>query len=103
MAEKIGRNDPCPCGSGQKYKKCCGGGLVGQMVERFQQRMQPEWRPDEATRQRMLEALRANQADPAYIYAFEKTGVLVFQETMHLIEPSDLEAWQNAYEEYQSI
>jgi hypothetical protein len=23
---KIGRNDPCPCGSGQKYKKCCGKG-----------------------------------------------------------------------------
>jgi SEC-C motif len=22
---KIGRNDPCPCGSGRKYKKCCGG------------------------------------------------------------------------------
>jgi uncharacterized protein YecA (UPF0149 family) len=22
--EKIGRNDPCPCGSGQKYKRCCG-------------------------------------------------------------------------------
>jgi tetratricopeptide (TPR) repeat protein len=21
---KIGRNDPCPCGSGQKYKRCCG-------------------------------------------------------------------------------
>lgn len=21
---KIGRNDPCPCGSGKKYKKCCG-------------------------------------------------------------------------------
>ncbi|HDP54206.1 MAG TPA: prepilin peptidase, partial [Bacteroidetes bacterium] len=20
----IGRNDPCPCGSGKKYKKCCG-------------------------------------------------------------------------------
>ena len=25
-AEKIGRNDPCPCGSGKKYKKCCGSG-----------------------------------------------------------------------------
>ena len=24
-APKIGRNDPCPCGSGKKYKKCCGG------------------------------------------------------------------------------
>jgi preprotein translocase subunit SecA len=24
QSEKIGRNDPCPCGSGKKYKKCCG-------------------------------------------------------------------------------
>ena len=23
-SEKVGRNDPCPCGSGLKYKKCCG-------------------------------------------------------------------------------
>ena len=22
---KVGRNDPCPCGSGKKFKKCCGG------------------------------------------------------------------------------
>ncbi len=22
-SEKIGRNEPCPCGSGKKYKKCC--------------------------------------------------------------------------------
>jgi preprotein translocase subunit SecA len=26
-AEKVGRNDPCPCGSGKKYKKCCGKGI----------------------------------------------------------------------------
>jgi len=24
--EKVGRNEPCPCGSGKKYKKCCGAG-----------------------------------------------------------------------------
>ncbi len=24
---KVGRNDPCPCGSGKKYKKCCGANL----------------------------------------------------------------------------
>jgi preprotein translocase subunit SecA len=24
--KKVGRNDPCPCGSGKKYKKCCGKG-----------------------------------------------------------------------------
>ena len=23
MMSKLGRNDPCPCGSGQKYKRCC--------------------------------------------------------------------------------
>ena len=23
MSKKIGRNDPCPCGSGKKYKRCC--------------------------------------------------------------------------------
>lgn len=23
VGEKVGRNDPCPCGSGKKYKKCC--------------------------------------------------------------------------------
>lgn len=25
MSQKTGRNEPCPCGSGKKYKKCCGG------------------------------------------------------------------------------
>jgi uncharacterized protein len=23
MDSKVGRNDPCPCGSGKKYKQCC--------------------------------------------------------------------------------
>ncbi len=26
IKNKVGRNDPCPCGSGKKYKKCCGAG-----------------------------------------------------------------------------
>ena len=29
VEEKIGRNDPCPCGSGKKYKKCHGAVGVG--------------------------------------------------------------------------
>jgi len=27
-AGAVGRNDPCPCGSGKKYKKCCMGNLA---------------------------------------------------------------------------
>lgn len=106
MSDKIGRNDPCPCNSGQKYKKCCATkeeaeqALVSKVTDRFQQHMAREHRPDEATRLQMIEAMRANGADPAYIHAFEQTGLLVFQETMHLIEPDDLEQWQVAYEDY---
>ena len=25
---KVGRNEPCPCGSGKKYKKCCSGATI---------------------------------------------------------------------------
>ncbi len=25
---KVGRNDPCPCGSGKKFKKCCGAAVI---------------------------------------------------------------------------
>jgi len=28
IAPKIGRNDPCPCGSGRKFKQCCGGATL---------------------------------------------------------------------------
>ena len=24
VSQKVGRNEPCPCGSGKKYKQCCG-------------------------------------------------------------------------------
>ena len=27
LTQKVGRNDPCPCGSGKKFKKCCGANL----------------------------------------------------------------------------
>jgi uncharacterized protein YecA (UPF0149 family) len=28
-ARQPGRNEPCPCGSGKKYKRCCGGARAG--------------------------------------------------------------------------
>lgn len=105
MPAKIGRNDPCPCGSGLKSKRCCAGKqaeaeLVSQVVDRFHQRMGQDHRPDEASRRLMVEAMRNNDADPAYIYAFEQTGLLVFQETMHLVPEEDMASWSAAYEEY---
>ena len=30
VAQKVGRNDDCPCGSGKKFKKCCGASDKGE-------------------------------------------------------------------------
>lgn len=57
-------------------------------------------RHEAEVRQKMIEAMRENNADPAYIYAFEKTGLLVFQETKDQFTPEQLEEWADAYEEY---
>ncbi len=35
MNKKIGRNDPCPCGSGKKYKFCCGANTYGGTIIAF--------------------------------------------------------------------
>ncbi len=58
-------------------------------------------RHEAEVRQQMIDAMRENNADPAYIYAFEKTGLLVFQETMDQLTPEQLNEWADAYEEYQ--
>jgi SEC-C motif len=51
MTKKIGRNEPCPCGSGKKYKKCHGS-FAAQAVEASQPR------PDIA---KLLEQVRAQE------------------------------------------
>jgi hypothetical protein len=33
MSEKVGRNDPCPCGSGKKFKKCHGGSAPSPTID----------------------------------------------------------------------
>lgn len=40
---KIGRNDPCPCGSGKKYKKCCGNKKVVDLSETIVQEELDQW------------------------------------------------------------
>lgn len=66
--------------------------------EKFQQQLVKH---EQETRDKMIQAMRENNADPAYIYAYERTGLLVFQETMDLLEPTQLEEWARAYEEFE--
>ena len=49
----------------------------------------------------MVEDMKAAGMDPAFIYAFEKTGLLVSEQNQHLISDEDLAEWDAAIEEYE--
>jgi hypothetical protein len=64
MSRKIGRNDPCPCGSGRKYKKCClRTGRIPRDMNEF------TWTPEQMTVNR-LSLMRCGewlQDNPAFL------------------------------------
>ena len=68
---KVGRNDPCPCGSGQKYKKCC----LGKGV--------PETKDPGAMYAQRYKIQLKNDVD---IKGIRKAGQLVL-DTLDLVEP----------------
>jgi hypothetical protein len=49
----------------------------------------------------MVEDMKAAGLDPAYIYAFEQTGLLVTEQNQHLIPENDLAEWDAAVEEHE--
>ena len=49
----------------------------------------------------LVEDMRAAGLDPAFIYAFEMTGLLVTEQNQHLIPENDLAEWDAAIEEYE--
>ena len=58
--------------------------------------------PLEHVEHEMVQAMKAAGLDPAYIYAFEKTGLLVTEQNQHLIPEQDLDAWEAAVREYEA-
>jgi hypothetical protein len=59
--------------------------------------------PLEHAKHFMVEAMKKAGLDPALIYAFEKTGMLVTEENQHLIPESDLDEWEAAIDECESL
>jgi hypothetical protein len=56
--------------------------------------------PLEQIEHRLAEAMRQAGLNPAYLHAFEKTGLIVTEENEHLIPQKDLEEWYAAVAEY---
>ncbi len=82
---KIGRNDPCPCGSGKKYKACCMAGEKAEQVERV------AW---ERAVQDMHRALIGFAREPAYIKDLAAALGLFWQDrytadTIHLMSADE--------------
>jgi hypothetical protein len=50
----------------------------------------------------MVEAMKKVGLDPAMIYAFEKTGLLVTEQNQHLLSEKDLAEWAAAIDEYEA-
>lgn len=129
----IGRNEPCPCGSGKKYKQCClkksfdwvqddegtirrsipitedfHDELLGQ-IDSVRDQLGREPSPDdplfpginfERTEHEIALAMQASGIDPAIIYAFTETGLLVSEENQHLLTDQQLDQWEDAIDRY---
>jgi hypothetical protein len=58
--------------------------------------------PQEHVEHEMVQGMKAAGLDPAYVYAFEKTGLLVSEQNRHLIPERDLDEWEAAVREYEA-
>ncbi len=79
MSDKIGRNDPCPCGSGSKYKKCC-----MKKDKESEHKQQQEMMPDDdrkihtstfATKQEIIDSIRNDGFIPVVVNEGKRNGI----------------------------
>jgi hypothetical protein len=55
------------------------------------------------TKAALIKAMEAAGMDSAFVYAFEKTGLIVSEENHHLLSERDLAEWEAAVEEYRNL
>ena len=51
----------------------------------------------------MVQAMKQAGLNPAIVYAFEKTGLLVTEENQDMLSDSDLAEWEAAIREYEAL
>jgi len=109
--KKVGRNDPCPCGSGRKYKKCC---LNGNRPTLRRERVPP--RPKSAQgshpfipvnepqfeQKATVDAMRNAGVREEVIYAFLRTGRFISPEARAVYDEQTLAEWDAAIEEWKN-
>jgi len=123
----VGRNDPCPCKSKKKFKNCClpkqrphapneeerNRAFMGLRLAEFRKRFNREPGPNdqiffrvpaiEELVKKLLASMKKAQVDPAFIYAFGKTGLIVVSENMDSLTGAEIQLWQEAIDEYRAL
>jgi len=119
-SKRISRNQPCPCGSGKKYKQCCyrkgftyeedSSGTIrrsvrmndelGMALSGHLDSLGDDLDPEspvfpnmnlETAEFEMVRAMEESGIDPAIVYAFTETGMLISEENMHLFSQIDMD------------
>lgn len=83
MTEKVGRNDPCPCGSGLKYKKCC---LPKDREKEKLEELIPKPEPEEVAAEKETEEIEEISDEEAlrfYTTEFAKNGYSITNELLY--------------------
>lgn len=86
--------------------------ILEQQCQKFRQHFGRDMEPDdrlffdapplEQVEHRLVEAMQRAGLDPAFIHAFEQTGLLVSTDNQHLIPAADLARWHAAVAEYRN-
>ncbi len=85
------------------------GDMLGEHIENLEGEFGRELHPDDAlfpdvqlehSEHFMVEGMKAAGVDPALIYAFTRTGLIISEENQHLISDQDRQQWQAAIDEY---
>src|SRR4029079_19097565 len=85
MSTKIGRNEPCPLGSGKKYKQCCGNGAA--VVE-------PRGKGHDGAVERAIEWLTNKHPKAVGVALDEMLFASLSGEERAALEAQDQETWQ---------
>lgn len=110
--QSVGRNDPCPCGSGRKFKKCCLAMQNGSYVRDPSKLPKPKELDDasvqtvagattppsnkNATAIAMLNA----KVSPRIVWAYLETGIYMTQANKHVHPPETVAKWETALTDY---
>jgi hypothetical protein len=109
---RVGRNDPCPCGSGRKFKKCHLAMAQGNYVRDPSRRPQPKDLDDaevqavaaattppsnkNATAIAMLNA----KVSERIVWAYLETGIYMTEANRHIHPADTVEKWESALKQY---